>query len=102
MDGEGSDRSDWLIVEVGAQSGNLIGFDKRTGRVVWRSAANDAAGHNGGPVPITVQGVYIAPPDDRRKERFRSHQAKVIHQSADFAPSAELDAFVGQIKEVRA
>ena len=60
-----------------------------------------AAGY-GRETPITVQGVYIAPPDDRRKERFRSHQAKVIHQSADFAPSAELDAFVGQIKEVRA
>jgi class 3 adenylate cyclase len=58
-----------------------------------------AAGY-GRETPITVQGVYIAPPDDRRKERFRSPQANVIHQSADFAPSAELDAFVGQIKEV--
>ena len=58
-----------------------------------------AAGY-GRETPITVQGVYIAPPDDRRKERFRSHQANVIHQSADFAPSAELDAFVDQIKEV--
>ena len=58
-----------------------------------------AAGY-GRETPITVQGVYIAPPDDRRKERFRSHQASVIHQPGDFAPSAELDAFVNQIKEV--
>jgi len=49
-----------------------------------------------------MQGDYIAPPDDRRKERFRSHQASVIHQPAAFAPSAELDAFIRQIKEVRA
>jgi class 3 adenylate cyclase len=58
-----------------------------------------AAGY-GRETPITVQGVYIAPPDDRRKERFRSHQASVIHQPGDFAPSAELDAFIRQIKEV--
>ena len=56
---------------------------------------------DGREAPITIQGVYTAPPDDRRKERFRSHQAMVIHQPGAFAPSAELDAFVAQIKEVR-
>lgn len=50
--------------------------------------------------PIEVQTVYIAPPDDRRKERFRSHQAGVIRGADEFAPCAELDLFVGQIKEV--
>ena len=50
--------------------------------------------------PISVQAVYIAPPDDRRKERFQSHQAAVIRQPGDFAPCAELDAFIHQIKEV--
>ena len=50
--------------------------------------------------PIAVQAVYIAPPDDRRKERFQSHQAGVIRQAGDFQPRAELDAFVSQIKEV--
>lgn len=52
--------------------------------------------------PIGVQAVYIAPPDDRRKERYRSHQAGVIRGGESFAPSAELDEFVGQIKEVSA
>jgi serine/threonine protein kinase len=52
--------------------------------------------------PIAVQAVYIAPPDDRRKERFQSHQAGVIRQPGEFQASAELDAFVGRIKEVRA
>jgi serine/threonine protein kinase len=52
--------------------------------------------------PIAVQAVYIAPPDDRRKERFQSHQAGVIRQPGEFQPSAELDAFVGQITEVGA
>lgn len=46
-----------LIVEVGASTGTLIGFDKRTGRELWKSEATDPAGHNGGPVPITVDGV---------------------------------------------
>ncbi len=58
-----------------------------------------AAGY-GRATPIAVQAVYIAPPDDRRKERYRSHQAEVIHQGEEFAPSAELDAFIGKIKEV--
>jgi hypothetical protein len=49
--------------------------------------------------PISVQAVYIAPPDDHRKERYRSHQASVIHQADKFAPSAELDAFILQVKE---
>jgi serine/threonine protein kinase len=50
--------------------------------------------------PIAVQAVYIAPPDDRRKDRFQSHQAGVIRQPGEFAPSAELDALIGQINEV--
>ena len=50
--------------------------------------------------PIGVQAVYIAPPDDRRKERFQSHQAGVIRQPGDFEPCAELDTFINQIKEV--
>jgi serine/threonine protein kinase len=55
----------------------------------------------GRPAPVAVQSVYIAPPDDRRKERFQSHQAGVIRQPGDFEPSAELDAFVTQIQGVR-
>ena len=58
-----------------------------------------AAGY-GRETPIGVQAVYIVPPDDRRKERLRSHQAGVIRQAEAFAPSAELDEFIGQVKEV--
>jgi hypothetical protein len=50
--------------------------------------------------PINVQAVYIAPPDDRRKERFQSHQASAIRQPSEFEPNAELDAFVSQMKAV--
>ncbi len=50
--------------------------------------------------PIAVQAVYIAPPDDRRKERFQSHQAGVIRQPGKFEPGAELETFVSQIREV--
>lgn len=48
---------DQLIVEVGGKSGNLIAFDKRTGRELWTSENQDEAGHSGGPVPMTVEGV---------------------------------------------
>lgn len=50
--------------------------------------------------PIAIQAVYIAPPDDRRKERFHSHQAGVIRQLGEFEPNPELEAFVSQIREV--
>ncbi len=46
-----------LIVEVGAKTGNLVAFDKRSGRELWQSANRDEAGHTGGPVPIVVEGV---------------------------------------------
>ena len=48
---------DRLIVEVGGDSGNLVAFDKRTGREVWTSENRDEAGHTGGPVPISVEGI---------------------------------------------
>jgi hypothetical protein len=54
----------------------------------------------GRPAPIAVQAVYIAPPDDRRKERFQSHQAGVIRQPGEFEPCSELETFVSQIREV--
>jgi serine/threonine protein kinase len=58
-----------------------------------------AAGY-GRETPIGVQAVYVAPPGDRRKERYRSHQAGVIRGAEEFAPSTELDEFIGQIKDV--
>jgi outer membrane protein assembly factor BamB len=48
---------DWLIVEVGAARGTVIALDKRTGREVWASRAAHQAGHSGGLVPITVEGI---------------------------------------------
>lgn len=48
---------DWVIVEVGDDEGTLMGFDKRTGERRWASECKVAAGHSGGPVPITVEGV---------------------------------------------
>ncbi len=48
---------DELLVEVGATTGNLVAFDLRTGQTRWQSQNKSPAGHNGGPVPITVEGV---------------------------------------------
>jgi outer membrane protein assembly factor BamB len=46
-----------LIVEAGAPAGNLVALDSQTGQLLWSSEAKDAAGHNSGPSPITVEGV---------------------------------------------
>ena len=48
---------DWVIVEVGASAGNLVAFDKRSGQQRWASESHSPAGHTGGPVPMTVEGV---------------------------------------------
>ena len=45
-----------LIVEVGGSTGNIVGFDKRTGEQRWTSKNRDEAGHTGGPVLIVVEG----------------------------------------------
>lgn len=51
---------DRLLVEVGGASGTVVAFDKRTGKERWRSAHAGPAGHTGGIVPMTVEGVDAA------------------------------------------
>jgi len=48
---------DWVIVEVGDDEGTLMAFDKASGERRWTSECADPAGHTGGPVPITVEGL---------------------------------------------
>src|SRR4029077_3212905 len=47
----------WLLGEVGSSRGTLIAFDKQAGKEAWRCELTDEAGHNAGPVPMTVEGV---------------------------------------------
>ena len=50
--------------------------------------------------PIRWQSVYVAPPEDRRKERFRAHSAEVIRQSGDqFEVGDELEHFAKRVLE---
>ncbi len=51
---------DWVIVEVGAGTGTLVAFSKRTGRRQWASQYKGPAGHTGGPVPMLVEGIPCA------------------------------------------
>ena len=51
---------DWLIVEVGANDGCVMAFDKRTGDRRWVSQYRGPAGHTGGLTPITVDSVSCA------------------------------------------
>ena len=49
--------------------------------------------------PMKAQAVYVAPPEDRRKARFRTHVAEVIHhENAEWDP-AVLESFVARMKE---
>lgn len=56
----------------------------------------------GRPQPITLQGVYLAPPFDPRKERFRSLNTQVIRGEPELAANADLAAFLAAVKGVRA
>jgi len=47
--------------------------------------------------PMTAKGVFLAPPDKPWKQRYRTHDATVIKQAADFDPES-LKPFVGQVK----
>ncbi|MEC8473117.1 MAG: hypothetical protein VXZ38_00580, partial [Planctomycetota bacterium] len=49
---------------------------------------------------LSLQAVYVAPPIDRRKERFRSHTASVIHGSDPFNGDV-LQEFVKAIQASR-
>ena len=52
----------------------------------------------GRPSDISLQAVYVAPPVDRRKERFRSHTAQII-QGAETFDGSVFDAFIQSIKD---
>ena len=49
--------------------------------------------------PIQHSAVFVVPPYDRRKERYRSQSATVIQQGEAFSATPELEAFIGRIKE---
>jgi hypothetical protein len=50
--------------------------------------------------PFQARAVYIGPPEDRRKERFKSHVTDLVirQESGSFSPSAELEAFVARVR----
>jgi hypothetical protein len=47
---------------------------------------------------FAFNAVYIAPPFDRRKERFRSHSAEIVRQEAEF-DAAPLQALVSRLHQ---
>jgi len=47
---------------------------------------------------IEAQMVYVVPPGDRRKDRYRSLQAEVLRQGETFEASEELATFVAMLK----
>lgn len=57
-----------------------------------------AAGYRDGRA-IDHQIVYVGPPPDRRKQRFRSLTAPVVRQEGDAFESSVLEEWVGQVKQ---
>ncbi|MDA7931016.1 hypothetical protein N9B34_02100 [Akkermansiaceae bacterium] len=50
--------------------------------------------------PIGNQAVFIASPHDHRKERYKSHSAKIIRQNDEsFTPDNDLKEFIETMKE---
>ncbi|MFL2923111.1 MAG: TIR domain-containing protein [Limisphaerales bacterium] len=47
--------------------------------------------------PFLTKAVLVAPPEDRRKSRFKTHLADILTQSGEFDPAC-LESFVNQIK----
>ena len=48
--------------------------------------------------PITVRAVYVGPPENPQKSRFRTHEALVVAPPAGTFSPAALDAFLNQLK----
>jgi len=49
--------------------------------------------------PFVAKTVYLAPPMDRRKQRYRTHSAEVLVQDGDAFTPAMLGAFTATIKK---
>jgi len=60
-----------------------------------------ARGYRGGRT-IAVQAVYVAPPSDRRKERFRTLSAEVIRQEGERFDPGLLEGVVANLQQLRA
>lgn len=48
--------------------------------------------------PIEAQGVYIVPPEDHRKRRYKTHRSVIRQAGEAFAVTPELTAFVNTVK----
>ncbi len=49
--------------------------------------------------PFTAKTVYLAPPMDRRKQRYRTHSADVVVQEGDEFNPGLLESFISTIKK---
>ena len=51
--------------------------------------------------PIDLRAVYIAPPEDRRKERFKTLSAELIRQTGPDITGSDLEKLAIRIKELK-
>lgn len=80
---------DAALVYYGVAGMHWVDFNQRD--------LQKAAGYRGGEA-IPATAVYLAPPFNRRKERFRSVSAQVIRQEGDALEKAGLSLFVESVR----
>ena len=51
--------------------------------------------------PIDLRAVYIAPPEDRRKERFKTLSAELIRQTGPELTDSDLEKLANRIKDLK-
>ena len=51
--------------------------------------------------PISLSAVYVAPPFNHRKERFKSLSTEVFRQTGDTLDTALLEPFVASIRRAK-
>jgi hypothetical protein len=49
--------------------------------------------------PFAAKTVYLAPPMDRRKQRYRTHSAEVVVQEGDAFSPGLLESFTSTLKK---
>ncbi len=51
--------------------------------------------------PVRAQTVYVAPPEDRRKTRYRTHLAEIVRQEGPSFDPQVLNAFVSKLTQYK-
>jgi hypothetical protein len=83
---------DGALIFYGAAGNHWVDFNIRD--------LEKAAGYRDS-TPIAVRAVYVAPPPNHRKDRFKSVSAEVIRQGGEAFEPGALEGFVRALREAK-